>query len=129
AGGDGVGEGIEVDHHQVEGGDVVLGELGTVRFEPLIGEDAAVDAGVEGLHASVEDLGEAGDGLDLGDGDAGLVDGGGGRSGRDDLGAAVGQRTGQLDDPGLVEDGDQGAADGSAVGGGHGACSCRVVSW
>ena len=97
----------------------MLGELRAVGLKALVGEDAAVHARMEGLHAAVEHLGEAGDVLDLGDGDAGLADGRGGRAGGDDLGAGLGEGGGEVDDARLVEDGEEGTADRAAIGGGH----------
>src|SRR5699024_5676706 len=107
-----------------EGGDVVIGELGAVRLEALVGEDPAVDARVEGLDAAVEHLGEAGDRLDLGDGDPGLADGAPRGAGGDDLDPGLGEGAGEVDDAGLVEDGEEGSADRAAVCGAHVACSC-----
>ena len=53
-------EGIEVHHHHVDGGDAVLLQRLDVRGHAAPGQDAAVDLRVQGLHAAVEDLREAG---------------------------------------------------------------------
>src|SRR5699024_7162943 len=122
--GDGLAEGVEVDHDQVEGGDLVRLQLLPVVGEALVGEDAAVDARVEGLDPAVEHLGGSGDGRDVGDRDAGVPDGAAGGAGGDDLHAVRGEGAGQLDDAGLVVDGDQGSGQGATLCGAHVGCSC-----
>ena len=116
AGGDGVGEGVEVDDDQVDGGHPQGGQLVEVVGLAAVGEDAGVDGRVEGLDPTLEALGEAGDLLHRGDGQARGGDGGGGGAGGDDLNAGVGQGAGERDETGLVVDGDEGAAHGDAVG-------------
>src|SRR5699024_11216989 len=81
-----------------EGGDLVRLQLLPVVGEALVGEDAAVDARVEGLDPAVEHLGGSGDGRDVGDRDAGVPDGAAGGAGGDDLHAVRGEGAGQLDD-------------------------------
>ena len=115
AGGDRVGEGVEVDDDEVEGGDLQLLELAHVVGQAGVGEDAGVDARVQGLDPSVEALGEAGQVLDLGHGQPQAGDGGGGPTGRDELDAGLGQATDEVLEAGLVVDGDEGTADGTAV--------------
>src|SRR5699024_3110770 len=122
--GDGLAEGVEVDHDQVEGGDLVRLQLLPVVGEALVGEDAAVDARVEGRDPAVEHLGGSGDGRDVGDRDAGVPDGAAGGAGGDDLHAVRGEGAGQLDDAGLVVDGDQGSGQGATLCGAHVGCSC-----
>ncbi len=119
AGGDGLGEGVEVPDEQVEGLDVELGELLAVRALADVGEEPGVDLRVEGLDAVVEDLWEAGEVFDLGHRDAGLADAGRGRAGGDELDACGVEVCGQFDDAGLVEDRDEGSPDGFGLRG-HG---------
>ena len=116
AGGDGVGEGVEVDDDQVDGGHPQGGQLVEVVGLAAVGEDAGVDGRVEGLDPPLEALGEAGDLLHRGDGQARSGDGGGGGTGGDDLDTGVGQGAGERNEAGLVVDGDEGAAHGDAVG-------------
>ena len=116
AGGDRVGEGVEVDDDEVDGRDLELGELGHVLVLAAVGEDAGVDAGVEGLDAALEALGEAGDVLDAGDGQAGGGDRLGGRAGGDDLDAGVDEGAGEVGEAGLVVDGDEGPLHGHLLG-------------
>ena len=115
-GGDGVGEGVEVDDNQVDGGHPQGGQLVEVVGLAAVGEDAGVDGRVEGLDPPLEALGEAGDLLHRGDGQARGGDGGGGGAGGDDLDTGVGQGVGEREEAGLVIDGDEGAAHGDAVG-------------
>src|SRR5690606_11904439 len=109
--GDGLGEGVEVHHEQLEGLDAELGELGLVALEPKVGEQSRVHLRVQGAHAPVEVLGEARQLADLGDRDAGIRDRLRGAAGRDDLDARIRKRAGELDQVRLVGDGDEGAPD------------------
>jgi len=63
---DRLAEGIQVDDHQVDTVDLMLGQLGGMGGVRAAGQDAGVDARVERLDAAVEDLGKAGD---VGDGE------------------------------------------------------------
>jgi hypothetical protein len=118
--GDGLAEGVEVDDDEVERLDTELFQLTPVIGEPQVGEDARVDLRVQGLDAAVQALGEAGQLLDLGDGDAGGGDTGGGGAGGDQLDAGFVQPAGELFEPGLVIDADERATDGPLVAlGGH----------
>ncbi len=74
-------------------------------------EYAAMDARVERLHPAVHHFGEAGMGRDLGDVDAGIRQGAEGAAGREQFHAMRAQCAGKGDQPGLVGDGQQGAAD------------------
>ena len=89
--GDRLGERVQVRHHEVHPDDVVLVEGALVLRLASIGEDSAVDARVQCLHTTIEDLGKPGDVGDLGHGHARGGDGGCRRAGGDDL------------DPGLVQ--------------------------
>lgn len=110
--GDRLLERVEVHHDQVEGLDAELGELLAVGVETEVGEDAGVDAGVQRLDAAVQALGEAGELLDLGDRYSGGGDLPGGGAGGDEFDARLVQTAGEVFEPRLVVDTDQGAADG-----------------
>ena len=56
---DRLGERVEVHDDELEGLDAELGELALVVFEPQVGEQARVHAGVQRAHAPVEVLGVA----------------------------------------------------------------------
>ena len=64
AGRDRLPERIQVDDHEVERLDPVLGELLQVLRLPRVRQQAAVDPRMQRLHASVEHLGEPGHLLD-----------------------------------------------------------------
>ena len=106
-----LGERVEVDDHEVERRDAELLELRDVLGLAPVGEDAGVHGGVQRLHPAVEALGEAGDLLDGGDRHARVGDPAGRRAGAHQLHAGGGQPAGELLDPGLVVDAEQGAAD------------------
>ena len=87
-------------------------ELGLVRLEPQVGEQAGVHARMQGAHASVERLRIAGEVADLGDRDGPACgDGLRGRAGRHDLDAGGGERGGEFEEPGLVAHRDEGPPD------------------
>ncbi len=52
-------EGVEVHHHQVDGGNLVLLHLTGVNFIVAAGKDAAEHLGVEGLYAAAQNRGVA----------------------------------------------------------------------
>ncbi len=110
AGGHRVGEGVQVDGHELERLDTELGELAHVVVLAGVGEDAGVHARVKGLDAALEALGEPGELLDAGDGQAQLLDRGGGSAGGDERDSGVVQAADQLLQPRLVVDRDQSAA-------------------
>ena len=64
AGGDRLGERVEVDDDEVERRDAELLELRDVLGLAAVGQDAGVDGGVQRLHPPVQALREAGDLLD-----------------------------------------------------------------
>ena len=102
-------ERIEVDADEVERSDLVVAQLVQVGLEGPPGEDACMDARVEGLDTSAEKLGDLGQLLDRDDVDAELGDVGGGPAARDDLDSEVGESTGEDIQPGLIEDRHEGA--------------------
>ena len=109
--GDGLGEGVEVAHHEVERLDAELLELRHVGLEAAVGEDPGVHARVQRLDPAVEALGEAGEVLHLGDGQAERLDERGGPAGGDELDAGRVQAADQVVETGLVVDGDERALD------------------
>jgi len=106
----GGGEGIEVDDHQLERLDPGRGQLLAVGGQPAIGQDPAVDPGVERLHAPVEHLREAGDGGHVGDRQARLAEGPGGPPRAHELEAAGDEAGGERDQAVLVGDRQEGPA-------------------
>ncbi len=109
------GERVEVDRDQLEGLDAELGELGEVVGLAGVGQDPGVHPRVQGLDPALEALGEAGELLDGGHRDAGGRDRRCGGPGGHDLDACRVQRGGELDEPGLVVDGQQRATDRAQV--------------
>ena len=75
-----------------------------------------MDLRVERLHPPVQDLGEAGDVGDVADREPGLGEGARGAAGRDELDAELGERAGEVDEAGLVGNGDQRPPHRDAVG-------------
>ena len=113
--GDSVGEGVEVDHHQVDRGDIQFGQPAHVGCLATVGEDTGVDGGVEGLDPPFEAFGESGDVLDSRHRQTRTRDRGGGGAGGQDLDAGLDEGGGQVGQTGLVVDGDQGSADGNPL--------------
>ncbi len=105
------GERVEVRHHQVDGIDAVGRQVVEVLGLGAVGEDAAVDLGVEGLDPPAEHLGRAGHLRHLGVGDARLAQLGRGVAAGDQLPAQVGEALGQLDQALLVVHRQQGPHD------------------
>ena len=103
----GLGERVQVRHHQVERLDPEVGQLLHVGLEPAVGEDAGVHLGVQRLHPAVEALGEAGQVLDLGHRQAELLDQRGGAAGGDQRHAGLVEAAHEVLEPGLVIDGHQ----------------------
>ena len=77
-----------------------------------------MDARMQRLHAAVHHLRHAGDGADVGDGEPGVGKRLRGAAGREDLDAVLGERAREVDDAGLVGDGDQRAPDRKQLGAG-----------
>jgi len=103
-------EGIEVDHHQVDRLDAVLGHHRVVGAAPS--QQAAVDLRVQGLHPAVHHLGKAGVVGDLGHRHVVVGEQLGGAAGTENLHAAGVQFTGEVEDAGFVRDAEEGAGDG-----------------
>ena len=86
-------------------------------------QQATMDLGMEGLDPPIHDLGEAGDVRDIDRRNAGGKERRLGAAGRDDLDAAGGERPGEIDEAGLVGNGEEGAAERDA------AARARESSW
>ena len=112
-------EGIEIDDDHVDRLEAVLGDGGLVLGVDADMEDAAVDLGMQGLDAAVKHLGKAGEIGDVADIQAGLAEGAGRAAGRDELDAEGGEGAGEIDQAGLIGDGDEGATDGLEASGGR----------
>ena len=106
---DDAGEGVEVDAHEVDGPDLLLAEVVEVALVIPAGEDAGVDARVQGLHAPTQELGDVRDLLHRHDVDAELPDVGGGAAAGHELDAEVGEPARERVEFRLVEDRDEGA--------------------
>ena len=104
-------EGIEVDDHQVDVLDVVLGGRAHVLGVVARREQAGVELGVQRLDAAVHDLREAGEVVDGADREAGALELLGGAARGDDLDAHLDETGGEVDDPALVGNRQQGTAD------------------
>ncbi len=112
--GHGGGERVEVDRHQIDRRDAVLGHDCTVQITTA--EDAAVDLRMQGLHPAIHHFREAGVVGDFDGGDAILAQQLEGATGGQDLDAKGFEFTGEVDDAGLVGHADQRAAHGKAGG-------------
>ena len=93
------------------GCDAVFGDGGHVLGIFAAMQDAAVNFGVQRLDAAVEHFGEAGEFGDVFDGDAGIAQQLGGASGGDEFDVQRGEFAGEVDEPGLVGDAEDGALD------------------
>ena len=107
--GDGLLEGIEVHHDEIDGGDAVLAHHTVVDAAPR--QDAAVDTRMQCFHPPVHDLRKAGVRGHFHHFDPGGAQRLVGAAGRQQRDAAADQSFGQLDDPGLVGDAEQRPAD------------------
>jgi len=105
-------ERVEVDDHQIDGGDAMRGHRRLVFGIAANAEDAAMHGRMQGLDAAVEHFREAGVVGHLLDRQSGVAQGLGRAAGRQDLHAVVGQRPGEVYETRLVGDGNKGAADG-----------------
>ena len=105
--GDHRGERVEVGTDEVERLDPLVGERGEVVGAVAAGEDAAVDARVQRLHAAAEHLGRRGDDLDAGRRRGRALDVLGGAAARHQLEAQLGQAAREVVEAGLVVHGDQ----------------------
>jgi len=104
-------ERIEVHAHQVDVLDAVLCHGIDVRLFVAHGEQAGVEARVQRLDAAVHDLGKAGEGLDRADVEVGRGELRRGAACRHELDAKPGEAAREVEDPALVGDREQRAAD------------------
>ncbi len=109
---DRLGERIQVDHDQVERADVQLVELFHVIGLAPVRKDAGMHPRVQRLDPAVQAFGEPGDLLDRGNRNSRGGDPRRRGAGGYDLDAGAAQAAGELVQPALVEDADEGAADG-----------------
>ena len=104
-------EGVEIDDDHVDGSDAVLGDRGYMfRVFPAM-QDAAVNFRMQRLDTAVEHFGESGEVGDVFDYDAGVAQQFGGAPGGDEFDAERGELAGELDEPGFIGDGKNGALD------------------
>jgi hypothetical protein len=73
--GNGLLKGIEIDDYQVDRSDLVSREIRLMLGEIWASQNPAVNAGVQGFHPTVEDLGGAGVVRHFGDGQSGVLQG------------------------------------------------------
>ncbi len=106
--------GIEVADDEVDRVDAVGVEIGQVLGIVAVGEDAAVDTGVQRHDAVTQHDRRAGVVGDVDHRHAGFGDGPGGAARRHQLPAEVVQALGEVDDAGLVVHGQQGSHDGDS---------------
>ncbi len=99
-------EGIEVDHHHVDGRDSLLRHFGDVLRVRSPAEQAAVDFGMERLDPPVQDLRRARVRSHVGDRHAGVPQGLRGPAGGKDFVALPVQSLRKLDDAGLIRHAD-----------------------
>ncbi len=100
-------ERVQVHDEQIDRRNAVLLERGHVFRQVAAREDAAVHLRVQRLHAPVKHFREARVVGDFGDGQARVREQFRGAAGRQDLDAEVRQRFGEIDDAGLVGNGDE----------------------
>ena len=104
---DGELERVEVHAHEVERLDSVLRECDEVLLATPPGEDPRMDARMQRLHATVEELREPGHVLDLRDRETRLRQRHRGAAARHELESELREPPRELGDTGLVVDGDQ----------------------
>ena len=104
-------EGIEIHHHQVNRRNAVRFHRALVRGVATNVEQAAVDKGMQRLHAAVEHLRKAGVIADVLDRQPGLPEGLGGAAGGDQFHPVGGQYLGKGDEAGFIGNREQSALD------------------
>ena len=103
-------EGIKIYHDHVDRLDAVLGDGRNVRGIFAAMQNAAMNFGMQRLHAAVEHFGKAGEVRDIFDGDAGIAQQLGRASGGDEFDAERGKLAGEIGEAGFVGDAENGAA-------------------
>ncbi|MNM83567.1 hypothetical protein D3C81_956300 [compost metagenome] len=109
--GHGLLERVQVHHQQVDGGDLVLGQRGHVLGQVAAGQDATVHLRVQRLHAAVQHFRKAGVVGHLRHGQAGVGQQLGGAAGGKQHHAERVQVAREIDDAGLVGNGEKGLLD------------------
>ncbi|GJD73998.1 hypothetical protein CFIICLFH_2231 [Methylobacterium goesingense] len=104
-------EGIEVDQQQVDRADAVGSQRRLMLRVAAHGEQSAMDARVQRLHPTVHHLGKAGEVGDLRDGQPGRTQGLVRPTRGDQRDAEAVESSGELDEAGLVGDGEECAGD------------------
>ena len=99
---DGLGERIEIDHHQIDRADLMLLHRCGVRGIVAHREQAAVNLGVQRLDAAVHHLGKPRQVRNVAHRQPGVAQRLGGAPGRNQLHAPGGERLAEIDDAGLV---------------------------
>lgn len=99
---DGLLKRIEIDDHEVDGGDGVLGGLGLVLGIVAFLQEATVDFRVESFHAALEKFGCAGVVGDIDDGEPDLAQGLGGAAGGEEFDAEAVKTLSKFDQARLV---------------------------
>ena len=113
---DGLAERIEVDDHEVDRRDPVRRQRVGVSGDVAPREDAAVHLRMQRLHAPVEHLRKARHVADVEHREAGVAQRARGPAGGDELPPERGQPAGEVDESGLVGDGEEGAGHGRGRG-------------
>ena len=106
-----VPERVEVDDHEIDRLDAVLGQRGLVALVVATREQRAVDTRVQRLHATAEHLRDAGQVLDAGRLQTVFLEVGAGTARRDQLDAHLGKAMGELQQPCLVRNRDERSLD------------------
>ena len=102
-------ERIEIDHHKIDRLDAMRAHRLHVGGVVADGEQAAMDSGMECFDAAVHHLGKAGDLRHFGHVEPGRDQCQARAAGRNDFDAVIGERPRELDQAGLVGNGNEGA--------------------
>ena len=110
-------EGVQVTHDQVERLDAQLRDLLAVRSLTLVGQDAGMNEGMQGLHAPLKHLRETGHVVNRGNSHARGRNASSRRASGDDLHTGLAQRARKVLQARLVIHGNQGPLNGAHVDG------------
>jgi len=106
---DGLLEGIEIHHDEIDRRDVVGRRLLDVILVVAQEKKAAVDFWMQRLHAAVEHLGKTGDVGNVGDGEPGVAQRLRGAAGGDEFITGGNEGLGEIDEAGFIGNGEEGA--------------------
>ena len=120
-------ERIEVDDHHIDRTYPVRLQGFSVRGIAANREQPAVHRRMQGLDAAVHHLGEAGQLGNVDDREPRLAQRLARAAGGDEFDAVAGKRAGELDDPGLVGNGDESARGAAQIFGHGGPCTCSLI--